>query len=321
MNLQTYEEILEMWENRKPNERIWSNELAIQYNFPSSEALRSSFRRMRKNFNKENIEQQEINKKTNLGGAKVLIFDLEFAPMLCYSFDLWDQNIGINQIVSDSFMLSWAAKYLNESKVYFDVLTSEEAVAGDDLRITKSIWELLNNCDVVVGHNIRSFDLLKLNVRILNHNLLPIRKSQIIDTLLIARKNFSFPSNALKYVNRFLKIKEKIQNEGFDLWSKCMDGDEKALKIMDDYCRGDILAEEDLYYKLRPFISNHPNLALYFDTNEERCPNCGSTELKNEGFYYTPSGKWISLRCECGAISRSKQNELTATKRKSLKVN
>jgi len=118
-----------------------------------------------------------------------------------------------------------------------------------------------------------------------------------------------------------LGIEQKITHEGFILWRKCMDGDEKALKKMNKYCRGDIVATEDLYYRIRPFIKGHPNLALYFNTNEERCPNCGSDDLKNEGFYYTPAGKWQSLRCVCGALSRSKINLLSIGKRKNLKVN
>jgi hypothetical protein len=154
------------------------------------------------------------------------------------------------------------------------------------------------------------------------HNLPPLPRFQVVDTLIAARKEFAFSSNSLKYMNQFLGIRQKMENEGFMLWRKCMQGDKNALNTMDEYCRGDVVATEDLYFKLRPYITGHPNLALYFNDIEFRCPNCGSTELENEGDYYTPSGRWNSLRCnECGSLSRGKYNHLTTQKRKSLKVN
>jgi len=310
-----FNEIVERKRTKQPHDHFWP-ELAKEYGFSSPEALRSSYRRMRKNLGGATREEKAPQ------NIKILIFDIETAPMLCYTFDLWDQNIGVDQIVSDSFLISWSAKMLNESKIYSDVLTSEEAIAGNDYRIVKSIWELLNTCQILIGQNIRDFDLKKLNVRFLYYDIPPISRSQIIDTLVIAKQNFAFPSNSLKYLNNFLGIKQKIANEGFMLWRKCMQGDEKALKKMDKYCKGDIAATEDLYYRIRPFIKGHPNLALYFESNESRCPNCSGLDLKAEGIYFTPAGKWTSLRCnECGALSRSKQNLLSVEKRKTLKVN
>ena len=161
-----------------------------------------------------------------------------------------------------------------------------------------------------------------LNTRLAFYGLPPLPRFQIVDTYIVAKKEFAFPSNSLKYINRFFGIKQKIENEGFMLWKKCMMGDKKALNNMDEYCQGDVVATEDLYFKLRPYITGHPNLALYFDDVDSRCPNCGSEDLKNEGYYYTPAGKWASLRCViCGSLSRSKNNELSTNKKKSLKVN
>ena len=43
-----FDEIYEIWSKSKPNERIWSNELATKLGYPSSESLRSAFKRARK---------------------------------------------------------------------------------------------------------------------------------------------------------------------------------------------------------------------------------------------------------------------------------
>jgi hypothetical protein len=85
--------------------------------------------------------------------ARVLIIDIETAPLLSYTWGIWQQNVGLNQIQSDWFMLTWAAKWLFEDKVYSGKLTAKEAKAQDDGRITKGIWELVNQADIVIAHN------------------------------------------------------------------------------------------------------------------------------------------------------------------------
>jgi len=39
---------------------------------------------------------------------KILLFDIETAPILAYTWDIWDQNIALNQIKQDWFVLSWS---------------------------------------------------------------------------------------------------------------------------------------------------------------------------------------------------------------------
>lgn len=319
MNDLVFNDCLEHWLRSNGYTKFWG-ELAEKYGFETGEGLRLKFKkeRRKRGINKENAG---VVNKPNNQEVSIIVFDIELSPLRCFAFDIWEQNIGVDQIISESFMLSWSAKFLNKADLFFGVVTPDEAIKGNDYRITKSIWDLLNSAQILIGHNIRDFDLKKLNVRFLAHGLPPLSKSQIVDTLLVARQNFSFPSNSLKFLNKALGIKQKQETEGFNLWRKCMEGDKQALDDMNSYCQGDVLATEDLYFKIRPFVRAHPNLALYFDTNEERCPNCGSTTMRNGGYYYTPAGKYASMRCECGAVSRSKQNELEKEKRKSLMVN
>jgi hypothetical protein len=322
MEYETFKEIYDAWINKSKNEIFWNNAIAIKYDYSSTEAIRSAFKRGRIKYAK-NIEnlKGEIQPETNCGTAKVLIFDIEFSLLECYVFDLWEQNISIDQIKTYPFLLGWSAKYLNDSQIYSEVLTSEEAIAKDDYRIVKDIWKLINESDILIGHNILGYDEKKLNTRFLFYNLPPIKKHFSIDTLQVSRNNFSFSSNKMKFINKFLDIRQKKDNEGIDLWIKCMNGDSKALEDMQTYNIGDIYSSESLYYRLRPFIKGHPSLALFFDTNEERCPNCGSLELAEEGKWLTPQGMYKSLRCKCGAVCRSKQNELSKEKKKSLKIN
>src|SRR3546814_19410442 len=58
------------------------------------------------------------------------------------------------------------------------------------------------------------------------------RSYKTVDTCLVARKEFGFPSNSLEYLTTVLKTKHKklthAEYPGFELWLACMRGDEKA---------------------------------------------------------------------------------------------
>ena len=245
------------------------------------------------------------------------VMDIEMLPIISYSWGLFDQNIGIGQIIEDSCMLSWAGKILNSSVVESDILTPKEAKTRNPERISLSAWKFMSKCQIIIGHNFANFDGKILN----NYALLYAKplKYQTIDTLQIARNNFRFSSNKLAFINQKLGIRNKIENEGFPLWKACSEGDKTALDTMLNYNVGDIHSTEELYYKLRPFMHNHPNLAKYNDIEEEQCPVCLSKDLVSEGVYYTK--QYESLRCnECGSLSRRKTNLFSKDKKKSLLV-
>ena len=256
-----------------------------------------------------------------LDAPRVGVFDVETLPMETYQWNLADPYTSPDHIISGTALLGWAGKFLNDATMYSDILTSEEALAKDEERVTKSCWEFLSKCDVVIGHNMIDFDSKVVGTFFLKHNLPPI-KYVMVDTLKIARKHFKFDSNKLQFINRRLGIREKIENEGFPLWRKCREGDPEALSTMREYNEGDIYATEDLFYRLRPYAHSSFNVALYNEIEEPQCPVCGSTELESAGFYYTPAGRWESVRCKkCMCLSRKKENLLGKDKRKSLLVN
>ena len=50
-------------------------------------------------------------------GPKILCFDIETLPLESYTWGLFDQNVGLNQIKTDWAALSIAAKWLGEDEV------------------------------------------------------------------------------------------------------------------------------------------------------------------------------------------------------------
>lgn len=287
--------------------------LANKHGYTSGEALRSAFKRERK---KLNIPKQDIENKRY---PRIVCFDIENTPMLVYTFSLWGDNLNPSNVMQESFMLCWSAKELNSSFVESDAITSEEAKNQDDERITRSLWDYLNGTHILIGHNIKDFDIKVMNTKFLLYGLPPISSFQIIDTLKIAREKFAFASNKLSFINKALGIKQKLENSGMKLWIECMHGNKKSLDEMLEYCKVDTSAVEDLYYQFRSFITGHPNLGLFTDDLYSVCPNCGSLAWDDNGFYFTSSGKYQSIRCQtCGALSRKRTSVVNAEKKKGL---
>lgn len=250
---------------------------------------------------------------------KILLLDIETAPSKAYVFSIWKQNIGINQLISDWFILTWAAKWLYDSEVFSRRLTPDEVKHEDDKRICTDLWHFVNSADVIIAHHGDSFDIPKINTRFLIHGMMPPAPYQTIDTRKIAAKQFGYTSNKLDYINRVLGLSLKIDTSGFELWASCMEAEESALKKMETYNVNDVLILEEEYVRIRPWIKSHPNIALYGDLTGLTCPNCGSNKINatNE-FYYTPAGKYSVYRCECGATMRSRISALSKIQRNNL---
>jgi len=258
-------------------------------------------------------------KKTNTG-PKVLVYDIETAPMLAYVWGLWDQNVGLSMIKSDWHILSWSAKWLGEKKVMYADQREAKNIE-DDSRILAMIWQLLDEADIVITQNGKKFDQKKLNARFILNGFKPTSPYKHIDTLEIAKKHFKFTSNKLEYMtDKLCKKHKKLTKRkfsGFSLWSECMKGNKKAWKEMEKYNKLDVTSLEELYNKLIPW-DNSVNFNLYRDDEVNEC-KCGCSEFKKKGFAYTQKSKFQRYICtKCGANSRGSVNLFSTKKQKSL---
>jgi DNA polymerase III epsilon subunit-like protein len=265
----------------------------------------------------------EAEKKTETSPAKILVFDIETAPTKAYVWGGWNQNPAqnIDMVQSEWFMLTWSAKWLFEDKIMTGKLTSKEALNEDDSRITKAMWELFDEADVVIAHNAIRFDVKKLNTRFLLHGLSSPSHYQVIDTLVHARKRFSLISNKLDYLARFLGLEGKLQHGGFITWKKCLEGDEEAFNEMEEYNIQDVRVLEEVYLKMRAWIKPHPNMGLFVADDITCCPTCGSSDMTQEGSYSTYVNTYDTHRCNsCGSLSRSRKTSVSKDKKQNLLV-
>lgn len=241
---------------------------------------------------------------------KILLLDIETSPIIAHVWQLWDNNVALNQIQKDWHVLSWSAKWLGEDEIfYMDQRHSKDI--SNDKHILKKIWKLLDKADVVITQNGKKFDIPKLNSRFIINGMQPPSSFKNIDTCQLAKKRFGFTSNKLEYLTdklctRYKKLKHK-EFPGHEMWTECLKGNKAAWKEMEKYNKHDVLSLEELYTKLIPWDSPI-NFNVYHD--EPTC-SCGSNKFRKRGFIYTSTAQFQRYKCKnCGAETRSGKNLL-----------
>lgn len=246
----------------------------------------------------------------NVRPPRILLFDLETAPLKAFVFNLWKQNISWDHTLSQWYILAWSAKWLYSDETYCAHLTSEEAKNEDDSRILRALWDLIDEADIVVTHNGNRADIPWMNTRFILNGMKPPTPYFSVDTCEIARKQFAFSSNKLDALAEYFGIPHKLDTD-FDLWRRCTEGDEEALEYMSEYNVKDTQILEEVYLRLRPWIKGHPNCGNFIDSEIPVCSTCGSSNLERLAgqYYYTSVGKYALYRCNhCGATCRGRKN-------------
>lgn len=234
---------------------------------------------------------------------RIVVLDIETTPALSYHWRYWKENISPTQGVKSSELLSIAAKVLGERGMFFASRQDDK----DDRALAAISWSLVDRADVVIAHNGRAFDMKTLNARWAFWQLPPPGPYKVVDTCLIARKEFNFPSNSLNGLAKYLGIGAKASHEGFDLWRKCMEGDKAAWATMEKYNIRDVELLEKVYLRLRAYDRQHPNMGIYHNDDVMRCVCCGSENISTDyqKLHYLMSAGYEVYRCkDCGKLTR-----------------
>jgi len=237
---------------------------------------------------------------------KILIFDIETQPTLAYVWQAWKQNISINQIAENGGLLMWAAKWYGSDTIIVETTQGRST----EKNCAKKLWKLLDEADVVVAHNAYNFDIKVMNGIFLKYGMSPPSKYHVIDTLRVARKQFRLFSNKLDYLGGYLKLGNKIENDGWKLWVGCLKNDSNSWEKMIEYNIRDVELLEDVYNKLKPWVQSSFNYAAYLELETEGCKNCGGTSLAKNGFDVRRGGIYQRYRCkDCGTNNYSRFKE------------
>ena len=250
---------------------------------------------------------------------RILLLDIETAPALGWVWRKWQTDVI--EFSSNWYMLSFAYKWYGEDKdVSVKALVDYKgykASSEDDRGLIVDLWSLLEEADIVIGHNIDFFDIRKANARISFHKLPPPAPFKTVDTKKVAQQFFDFDSNKLNDLGVQLGMGKKLPHSGFDLWRGCMSGDRASWKLMKDYNIQDVVLLEKIYVHFRPWMRSHPNVGMWDDdTSKPICPKCGGGDLQSRGYSVNNTTKYHRFQCKaCGGWARSRVNN-----QKGLKV-
>lgn len=205
-----------------------------------------------------------------------VFFDIETAPNIGlfwragYKLSIPPENIIQERAI---ICICWMVE--GKKKVH-----SLEWDNGCDKKMIKTFRKVIEGADELVGHNVDRFDLKWFKGRLLIHGLEPLPKSKTVDTLKIARSQFSLNSNKLDYIAKLL-FGEGKSPTGFGLWRDILlDNCPKAMKVMVDYCKRDVQLLKRVYDKLAPYDAPKTHVGVLNGREKWSCARCGSEDVK-----------------------------------------
>lgn len=192
-----------------------------------------------------------------------LYIDIETSPNMSLLYDLRVPSKRVNEqmILKDWFIIGWSAEWMNcyNHKNFSAIVTPNQARAWDDSKILMPLRNLIDEADIVWGHNVNAFDKKKINTRLLLNGILPPAPYKTIDTLSLARRYFAFASNKLDFINNRLGLDGK-HDVDLDDWKAVLQGDKDALKKILKYNINDVKEGIAMVKKLREWIVPFPNV-------------------------------------------------------------
>lgn len=206
-------------------------------------------------------------------------------------------------------IMCFAAKWYSSDEVIFhDERGTNGRGTGGHRRMVQAMWDLLDTADAVVTYNGDKADFPWMHEEFMHAGLPRPMPFKSIDLIKVNRKRFALPYRSLRYLSRELGTSGKLEHEGPDLWDLCLAGDEDGWAQMEAYNRQDVIATEETWLRLLPWLDGAAHMGILIgDDEQRRCPNCGSVNLTRQR---KPARAHVreyeSFRCDdCGTPVRS----------------
>lgn len=234
-------------------------------------------------------------------GPRILTLDIETSPAKAWVWSLWGENIPLARLIEPTRVICFAAKWYGEKRVLF----YSEFHHGREAMLNAA-FELLSEADVVVTYNGDKFDLPHLNREFAEEGMGRVAPYHSVDLFKVGKKHMKFLSHKLAHITNRLKLSGKLENGvDFELWEKCLAGDERAWRTMRRYNKRDVVTTEELFVFWLPYLDSLPALTLYVDDDRPRCSKCLSEDIERRGFQTTKLGKYQRYQCQaCGSWMR-----------------
>lgn len=233
---------------------------------------------------------------------KLLFFDIETAGPASMTSDL-------------AIVVCFGYKWAHEKQSHCLTIDEKSLRKFDDSKLLKEACKIFTEADLIVAHYGSVFDRRFIQGRLLINNLPPIPNTKMRDTCFMARSIANFSRNRLGYLCKILNLgHEKLDNNWPAAWFSVLRGDMNALRKMAIYCKGDVLALEDLYNRLKAFDNPHPRIV----TDRTKCGLCGST-VQYRGISFVGHLRYRRFVCQ-NSDCRKWDRERTAIKQPTKKA-
>ena len=211
--------------------------------------------------------------RTNQTGIKRLFFDIETSPNVVYSWRIgYNLTITPDNIIDERKIICISYKWENSDKIYSLSWDKNQC----DRQMLIDFIEQANQADELIAHNGDRFDIKWIRTRCIFHRIPMFPQYKTLDTLKKAKNGFNFNSNKLDYIAQFLGVGAKVKHSGFDMWKNVMKGDPDAMNEMVNYCEGDIIVLEDVYFTMQNYIKTNTHNGVINNNLKYSCPSCGS---------------------------------------------
>lgn len=230
---------------------------------------------------------------------KRLFIDLETSPYLAYVWRTGKQFVNhdlLHNTPKCGAIICACWKFEGGKMNHF------EWNKGNDKQLVKNLIPVLHEADEIIAQNGDRFDIPYINTRIMLHGLGPQPVWKTVDTLVIARRRFKFPSNRLDALGKFMFGEGKIRVD-FQLWRDIIeDNCEKAMSKMVKYCKKDVVLLERVWAEMQMFHGNKTHAGVLNGWDKTSCPHCSCTETAKRKEKITAAGTpQVQLQCKkCG---------------------
>lgn len=169
------------------------------------------------------------------------------------------ESNGVNARNSDlGFVIVFGYKWLHEKRAKSITIDLQSLHRCSDKWLLRDATELIKNADVLVAHYGALFDKRFIQGRMMVNGIDGFPFPPLRDTCLAMRKVAAFSSNRLGHLARVLNQRRKKTESGWPkAWFDVLQGGPKAERVLmriSKYCREDVLATEELYLTLAPYV-------------------------------------------------------------------
>lgn len=241
--------------------------------------------------------------------AKILILDIERIPAWTKPLPIWDMKGLTYRRLSPSEIATWgrticfAYRWGLKGPIQF----AAEWQEGGREAFLRTAQSLLEEADILSGHNSEEFDWQHLAGDLHAELDVTIPKIKHIDTLKLARRHGNYENNQLVSLTERFGIPSKTDKYRIDVAMAAVGGDVRMQRKIERYNKGDVKASTGMLKKYLPVSG--VNLGLFEDDpTRPVCSHCGSPKMQRRGVSVKQALRYPRFQCQnCGGWMTSKK--------------